>query len=137
MGSKTLVMLGAAMALAAGAASAQDMNAMWRDTVGMPLKVNDAAAQGWTLESAGRSVCVVRLGAQPVSKGIYHTDIPADCGQVLPPGVAGWRPVTDGAALVDGQGQILVDFDQWSNSLLVSRRAGGADVQLRRGAKGG
>jgi hypothetical protein len=130
-------MLGAIVALMGGPVSAQDMNALWRDTVGMPLKVNDAAAQAWTLESAGHSICVVRLGAEPVSKGVYHTDIPAGCGPVLPAGVAGWRPVTDGAALVDGQGQILVDFDQWSNSLLVSRRAGGLDVQLRRGAKGG
>lgn len=133
MGSKTFVMLGAALTLAAGAAGTQDMNAMARDQVGMPLTIPDASAQGWTLETAGHSVCQVRLGAQPVSKGVYRTDIPADCGQVLPGGVVGWRPVTDGAALVDGQGQILIDFDRWSNSLLVSHRSNGVDIQLRRG----
>jgi hypothetical protein len=68
-----------------------------------------------------------------VTKRVYRADIPADCGQVLPAGVAGWRPVTDGAALVDGQGQMLIDFNRWSNSLLVSHQASGIDVQLRRG----
>jgi Protease inhibitor Inh len=133
MGSKNFVMLGAALALAGGAASAQDMNAMARDQVGMPLAISDAAAQGWTMETAGHSVCKVMLGAQALSKDLYRVDIPAECGQVLPGGVAGWRPVTDGAALVDGQGQILIDFDRWSNSLLVSHQSNGVDIQLRRG----
>ncbi|HEX4199243.1 MAG TPA: AprI/Inh family metalloprotease inhibitor [Caulobacteraceae bacterium] len=125
--------LGAAIALFAGAASAQDMNAMARDQVGTPLAVSDAAAQGWTLETKGHGVCKVRLGAQMVSQGVYRADIPADCGQVLPSGVVGWRPVTDGAALVDGQGQVLIDFNRWSNSLLVSHQSSGVDIQLRRG----
>jgi hypothetical protein len=133
MGSKTLVTLAAALALAAGAAGAQDMNALARDQVGMPLAVSDAAAQPWTLETAGHSVCRVRLGAAAVSTGVYRADIPADCGQALPGGVAGWRPVTDGAALVDGQGQVLIDFNRWSNSLLVSHQSSGVDIQLRRG----
>ena len=86
MGSKTVAacLIGAAIALAAGAAGAQDMNAMARDQVGTPLAVSDAAAQGWTLETAGHSVCQVRLGAQAISKGVYHADVPADCGQTLP-----------------------------------------------------
>jgi hypothetical protein len=136
MGSKTSTasLVSAALALAAGAASAQNMAAMARDQVGMPLPVSDAAAQPWTLESGGHSVCVVRLGAQTAGGGVYHADIPAGCGQVLPASVAGWKPVTDGAALVDGQGQILIDFNRWSNSLLVSHRSNGIDVQLRRGA---
>jgi len=135
MGSKTLVvsMLGAALALAAGAASAQDMNALARDQVGLPLSPADAAAQGWTLETRGHSICQVRLGAAAVSKGVYRADIPAECGQTLPAGVAGWRPVTDGAAFVDGQGQVLIDFNRWSNSLLVSHQSSGVDIQLRRG----
>ena len=41
--------------------------------------------------------------------------------------------MTDGAALVDGQGQVLIDFNRWSNSLLVSHQSSGVDVQLRRG----
>jgi len=136
MGSKTLTasLFGAALALAAGAACAQDMNAMAREQAGTPLAVSDAAAQGWTLETAGHSVCKVRLGAQAVGNGVYHADVPGDCGQTLPAGVAGWKPVTDGAALVDGQGQILIDFNRWSNSLLVSHRSSGVDIQLRRGS---
>ena len=135
MGSKTVAacLIGAAIALAAGAAGAQDMNAMARDQVGTPLAVSDAAAQGWTLETAGHSVCKVRLGAQALGNGVYHADVPGDCGQTLPAGVAGWKPVTDGAALVDGQGQVLIDFNRWSNSHLVSHQSSGVDVQLRRG----
>jgi hypothetical protein len=133
MGSKTLIVLGAALAFAAGAAGAQDMNAMARDQVGTPLAVSDAAAQGWTLETQGHAICKVRLSAQPAGNGVYRADVPAACSQTLPGGVAGWRPVTDGAALVDGQGQVLIDFNRWSNSLLVSHRSSGVDIQLRRG----
>ena len=134
MDSKTFVMLGAALALAAGAASAQDMNAMSREQVGTPLAVSDAAAQGWTLETRGHSICKVGLGAAAVAKDVYRVEIPADCGQVLPAGVVGWKSVTDGAGLVDGQGQVLIDFDRWSNSLLVSHQSNGVDIQLRREA---
>jgi hypothetical protein len=133
-GSKTaFACIGLALGFAAGAASAQDMNALARDQVGTPLAVSDASAQGWTLETQGHGVCKVTLGSAMVTKGVYRTDIPADCGQVLPAGVAGWRPVTDGAALVDGQGQVLIDFNRWSNSLLVSHQSSGVDIQLRRG----
>jgi hypothetical protein len=124
--------LGLAVALAAGAALAQDMNDNARDWVGLPLKPADAAAQTWTLESQGRSVCRIGLKAEQVASGVYRADIPAECGQSLPSSVAGWRPVTDGAALVDGQGQILIDFNRWSPSLLVSNRQSGGDLQLRR-----
>jgi hypothetical protein len=119
--------------LAAGAVSAQDMNAVARDQVGVPLKPADAASSPWTLESHGRSICHVRLSREPVGRGVYRADVPADCAEALPGGVAGWRPVTDGAALVDGQGQVLIDFNRWSNSLLVAHRGSLADVQLRRG----
>jgi hypothetical protein len=133
-GSKTaFACIGLALSFTVGAASAQDMNALARDQVGTPLAVSDAAAQGWTLETKGHGVCKVRLGAEPVTKGVYRAEIPADCGQVLPAGVVGWRPVTDGAALVDGQGQVLIDFNRWSNSLLVSHQSSGVDIQLRRG----
>ena len=129
----SLISLGLAAVLSGGPVSAQDMNALARDQVGMPLAPADAAAQGWTLETRGHSICKVRLGAAAVSKGVYRADVPADCGQTLPAGVVGWRPVTDGAALVDGQGQVLIDFNRWSNSLLVSHRSDGVDIQLRRG----
>jgi hypothetical protein len=36
--------------------------------------------------------------------------------------------------LVDANGQTLVGFGRWSNSLLVSHRNSGVDVQLVRGA---
>lgn len=124
--------LGAALVLA-GAVLAQDMAGMARDEVGTPLAVSDAAAQGWTLEQASHAVCKVGLKSTVVSKGVYRVDIPADCGAALPSSVAGWRPVTDGAALVDGQGKILIDFNRWSNSLLVAHHSSGVDLQLRRG----
>jgi hypothetical protein len=135
MGSKTLTasLLSAALAFAAGAAGAQDMNALARDQVGTPLAVSDAAAQGWTLETQGRAICKVSLSAHPAGNGVYSADVPVACGQTLPAGVAGWKPVTDGAALVDAQGQVLIDFNRWSNSLLVSHRSSGVDIQLRRG----
>jgi hypothetical protein len=136
MGSKTLLVsaVGSVVALVAGAAGAQDMNALARDQVGTPLATADAAAQGWTLETGGRAVCKIRLTAQPMGHGVFHADVPGQCAQTLPGGVAGWKPVTDGAALVDGQGQILIDFNRWSNSLLVSHRSSGVDIQLRRGS---
>jgi hypothetical protein len=129
-----LACLSVVIGLAAGAASAQeDMNTNFRDGVGMPLRPADAASQGWTLETRGHSICKVRLGAAAVAKDVYRVEIPADCGQVLPAGVVGWKSVTDGAGLVDGQGQVLIDFDRWSNSLLVSHQSNGVDIQLRRG----
>jgi protease inhibitor Inh len=124
---------GVALTLAAGAVSAQDMNAAAREQVGVPLQPSDAASSPWTLETHGRSMCHVRLGREPVGRGVYRAEVPADCAQALPGGVAGWRPVTDGAALVDSQGQVLIDFNRWSNSLLVAHRGSQADVQLRRG----
>ena len=137
MNSKTLsaVMLGlgAALALAAGAAAAQDMNALARDQVGTPLAPADAASSGWTLETQGHAICKIRLSAQKADNGLYRAEVPAECSQTLPGAVAGWKPVTDGAALVDGQGQVLIDFNRWSNSLLVSHPSSGVDIQLRRG----
>jgi hypothetical protein len=35
--------------------------------------------------------------------------------------------------LIDASGQTVAGFDRWSNSLFVSRRASGVDVQLKRG----
>jgi hypothetical protein len=131
---RTAASLGLAvvLGLSAGAASAQDMNALARDQVGMPLKLGDAAAQTWTVEDHGRSICNVALKAEAIASGVYRVDIPDQCAGSLPAGVAGWRPVTDGAALVDAQGQILIDFNRWSPSLLVSHRSSGGDLQLRR-----
>jgi hypothetical protein len=124
--------LSVALGLAAGAAGAQDMGALARDQVGLPLAPSDAAAQTWTLEDRGRTVCRVGLKAEMVAKGVRRADIPVECAASLPAGVAGWKPVTDGAALVDAQGEVLIDFNRWSPSLLVSHRSSGGDLQLRR-----
>jgi hypothetical protein len=85
------------------------------------------------LESQGRTLCKVGLRLNAAGQGLYAIDA-GDCGEALPAGVAAWKPVTDGLALVDGQGRILVDFDNWSPDLLVSRRSSGGDIQLRRGS---
>jgi hypothetical protein len=138
---KTMVLRGALAGLvfASGIAAAaptvaqEGMADLARDQVGTPLKSEDAAAQPWTLEHQGRALCVIRLDARAISHEVFRVEIPADCGGNLPAGVAAWRPVTDGAALIDSGGRVLVDFNRWSDSLLVADRASGFDVQLRRG----
>ncbi len=121
-----------AAALAATPALAQGMAALARDSVGLPEKPNDAAAHPWLLQSDGHTVCQVALTAEPIGGGLYRVGMPADCAQALPP-VAGWKPVTDGAAFIDGQGQVMVDFNRWSPTLLIAPRPRGApQLQLRR-----
>ena len=39
--------------------------------------------------------------------------------------------------LIDAGGQPLIAFHRWSNSLFVSRRSSGVDIQLRRGGRAG
>ncbi len=129
-----LIAVGLAAGLAGAPLAAQDMNDNARDQVGVPLAPKDAAAQRWTLESNGRNVCQVALTAEASGAGVYRVVVPGDCGGALPGQVAAWKPVTDGAALLDGSGQVLVDFNRWSNSLLVAPRRDGVDLQLRRGA---
>jgi hypothetical protein len=123
--------IGVAGALAGANAVAQ--TGLGDNQAGVPLKPSDAAAQPWTLEHQGQSLCVVRLESVTVSPGAFKIDIAPDCGGNLPTGVAAWRPMTNGAALVDADGRVLVDFNRWSNSLLVASRGSGLDVQLRRG----
>jgi hypothetical protein len=122
----------AIVALSSGGAAAAEPTAPDPDT-GAPLAPKDAAG-AWTLESQGRSICVVKLGAEKTASGSYKVDAPASCGDALPTGLAGWKPAADGMSLVDASGQTLVGFGRWSNSLLVSHRSSGVDVQLRRGA---
>jgi hypothetical protein len=126
--------LGFATSLAVSQAAAQEgMADLARDQIGTPLKSADAAAQPWTLERQGRSLCVIRLEDRALAHNVFKVDIPADCSGALPAGVAAWTPATDGASLVDASGRVLVDFNRWSNSLLVANRASGLDAQLRRG----
>jgi hypothetical protein len=115
----TLALVGAFAALA-GAASAEDHEA------GVPLSPAEAAG-GWTVENGGHAICMITLTAN-------HGATPrGDCGDALPAGVAGWQPTHDGMALTDANGQVLAPFNRWSNSLFVSHRASGVDVQLMRG----
>jgi hypothetical protein len=125
---------GLASALVGGQAVAQDgLGGVRPEQANIPLKPADAAAQPWTLEHQGRSLCVVRLGDVRNGSSGFKVDVSTACGGSLPAGIAAWRPVTNGAALVDADGRVLIDFDRWSNSLLVANRSSGFDVQLRRG----
>jgi hypothetical protein len=119
--------MAAAVLLLAGGAIAADEQA------GVPLAPGDAAGV-WTLEAQGRSICVLKLGAEKTRTGAYKVDAPPSCGDVLPASLAGWWPDPDGMSLVDANGQSLISFGRWSNSLLVSHRSSGVDLQLRRGA---
>ena len=61
---------------------------------------------------------------------------PATCGDVLATSPTGWQPTRDGMQLVSADGQPVIAFHRWSNSLFVSHRSSGVDVQLRRGGPG-
>jgi hypothetical protein len=39
-------------------------------------------------------------------------------------------------AIIGADGQTLIDFGRWSNSLFVSQISNGGNVQLKRGAAG-
>jgi hypothetical protein len=101
------------------------------NSYGTPLKPSDAAAQPWLVESHGQTTCRIRLEAQEASAGVYRVSA-GDCGAALPSGVVGWKPDGNGLSLVDSQGQVVVKFDRWSNSLMVAPRSNGADLQLQR-----
>jgi len=117
---KFAIPLAAALCALASAAVAADHEA------GVPLSPQEAAGV-WTLESRGHSVCEISLSADKAATP--H----GDCGGLLPGGVAGWVPVSDGMALTDASGQVLLPFDRWSNSLFVAKIATGDEVQLMRG----
>jgi hypothetical protein len=87
------------------------------------------AAGAWTIESGGHSLCTQTLGAD------HSVKAPGDCGGVLPAAPAMWRTTGDGMALTTGDGQTVLGFGRWSNSLFVSHRSSGEDIQLRRGGR--
>jgi hypothetical protein len=122
----------AALAATLAVNQAVSQNGLGDNEAGVPLNPRDAA-QVWTLERQGRALCRVRLEASPVGRGDFGIQIPQECGASLPTGTAAWRPVNDGAALVDADGRVLLHFDRWSNSLLVATRGSGVDLALRRG----
>jgi hypothetical protein len=99
---------------------------------GVPLTPQEAAG-AWTLESGGHSICVLKLDARKSAAG-FGAEVPATCGDALPAGLAGWAPAAHGMSLVGADGQPLIGFSRWSNSLFVSHRSSGVDIQLKRGA---
>jgi len=120
----TLALAGALAALAGAALAQPDHEA------GVPLSPAEAAG-GWTVENNGHAICMIQLTAD-------HGATPgAGCADALPAGIAGWQPTADGMALTDQNGQVLAPFNRWSNSLFVSHRSSGTDVQLMRGPPSG
>lgn len=98
---------------------------------GVPLAPGEAAGP-WTLESAGRAICVIKLETARSGAG-YAAQSLSSCRSMLASDPAGWQPTHDGMRLVAADGGSLLGFSRWSNSLFVSHQASGADVQLRRG----
>jgi hypothetical protein len=99
---------------------------------GVPLSPADAEGI-WTLEASGHGVCQIRLGQHHTTDHAYDAHPARNCSATLPGEVAGWTPTQDGMALVRPDGQTLISFGRWSNSLLVAHRDSGEDLQLQRG----
>jgi len=93
---------------------------------GVPLTPAEAAG-AWTVETGGHATCMIRLTAD------HLAEVGDRCSGVLPADVSGWAATADGMALTGAGGQVLTPFDRWSNSLFVSQRSSGVDVQLMRG----
>ena len=119
----------AAMAMAASAFVAPAFAA--DEEAGVPLAPSDAGG-AWSVETGGHTVCVIKLSASRNAAGGYAMQAPAECQGTLP-AVSGWTPTRDGLGLTGADGQTLIRFNRWSNSLFVSHASSGADVQLRRG----
>jgi hypothetical protein len=103
------------------AAAAEDHEA------GVPLTPAEAAG-AWSVSSNGQDLCVLTLDAN------HGVKAPRSCDDALPGRPTSWQPTKDGVQLI-GAGQPLA-FHRWSNSLFVSHRSSGVDIQLRRGGAG-
>jgi len=101
---------------------------------GVPLTPAEAAG-AWTLDAGERPACVLTLGTQKVGAG-YAVKAGSDCAGLLTGAPAAWQPTADGMRFVGANGQALIGFNRWSNSLFVSHRSSGVDVHLRRGQPG-
>jgi hypothetical protein len=123
---KLALSLAAAFFALARAAVAADHEA------GVPLTPAEAAG-AWTVETGGHAICMIRLSPDRAGNAGFGATPGADCGDALPSGVAGWTPTGEGMALTDAGGKVLAPFNRWSNSLFVSHRSSGVDVQLMRG----
>ena len=115
---------GAGLLASASIAAAEDNEA------GVPLTPAEAAG-AWTVASQGQDLCVLTLGPEHTVKA------PRTCADALPGNPTTWQPTRDGMQLVGAGGQPIVAFHRWSNSLFVSHRSSGVDIQLRRGGRGG
>jgi hypothetical protein len=122
----------AALAGAPVGALADDMGALVRDAIGLPVRPANAAAAPWTLHTRAQTVCTVNFSAERGQNGVYAAAIPSECGAVLPPGVVGWKPVSDGLALVGAGGAAYLDFNRWTARDLVARRGGAPYLELTR-----
>ena len=123
MQTTTLFAAFAAIALAAPAL-AEDNQA------GTPLSPAEAAG-AWTVSSGGQDLCTLSLGADRTVKA------PATCADALPARPVAWEPTRAGMQLLAAGGAPVIAFNRWSNSLFVSHRASGTDIQLRRGTPAG
>jgi len=137
----TIGVLAAALDIAAGSAAtialAQPASPAHEDTgakTDTPLSPKDGAGK-WTLSSKGGVVCYITLKTARSPGGGYLADIEQPCRDAYPlAGSTGWTPTADGVALVGPDGSPAVTFSRWSDSLLVSHRSSGVDLQLTRGA---
>jgi hypothetical protein len=121
-----------ALLAAPAIASGDEMTANYRDSLGTPLHPGDVAGEPWTLSTQGHAVCAVRFGTEQGEGGVYRTRIGRDCGQALPAGIVGWKPVTDGLALVGADASAILDFNQVTPTDLVATRAGAPFLELKR-----
>jgi len=118
--------LGAAGLLASAPVAAAQEASPPDHEAGVPLAPAEAAGV-WTVSSAGRDLCSLTLGAAHTVKA------PATCGDALTGSPTGWAPTSDGMQLTGAGGRPMLAFHRWSNSLFVSHRSSGVDIQLRRG----
>ena len=130
--------LSLAAILAASAGSFAAAQATHEDSgaqAGTPLLPADAAGP-WTLQSKGGAICAVTLTARSAAVGgDFVATIGPECAEAYAMGAAAaWKPTRDGLAFTAGDGSVVVAFNRWSNSLFVSHRSSGADLQLSRGA---
>lgn len=121
---KALILL-AGLALA-GLTSSRAACAAPDNEAGVPLNPAEAAG-AWTVSSEGQDLCTLTLTAAHAVKSS------ASCNSALPGTPTSWQPTSDGMQLMGANGQQVMAFHRWSNSLFVSHRRSGEDVQLRRG----
>ena len=121
---KTLLLTAAALAaslVTASTALAADNEA------GVPLTPAEAAGP-WTVSSEGQDLCTLTLGADHAVKSS------SSCNSALSGSPKAWQATSDGVQLMGADGKQIMAFHRWSNSLFVSHRRSGEDIQLRRGA---